>query len=47
MIQAQKNEIKSRLECKYLKLENEYRLLGYEKVKQLNTVGVEKLKMKK
>ena len=45
MLQAQRNEIKSRLESKYLKIENEYRLKNLQNIKQMQTVEVEKLKI--
>lgn len=41
------NEIKSKLESKYLKLENETRIKCFRVVKELTTVEIEKFKIEK
>ena len=47
MLQAQRDEIKAKLESKYLKLENETRVKHFREIKEMNTVEIEKLKIDK
>ena len=44
MLKAQRDEIKAKLESKYLKLENETRVKHFRAIKEMNTVEIEKLK---
>ena len=47
MLQAQRDEIKAKLESKYLKLENETRVKHFRAIKEMNTVEIERLKIDK
>ena len=47
MLQAKRDEIKAKLESKYLKLENETRVKHFRAIKEMNTVEIEKLKIDK
>ena len=47
ILTAQRDEIRSRLESKFIKNENEYRLKNLQMIKRLQTVEVEKLKINK
>ena len=47
MLQAQRDEIKAKLESKYLKLENETRVKHFRAIKEMNTVDIERLKIDK
>jgi len=40
-----RDEVKSKLEAKYLKMENETRSKCYSEIKNLNTVEMEKFKI--
>jgi hypothetical protein len=42
---AKRDEIKSRLEAKYLKLENEMRLKSYQSIKSMTITEIEKHKI--
>jgi hypothetical protein len=44
-LQAKRDEIKSRLQAKYLKMENEIRMKCFMAVKEMSTVEVEKQKI--
>ena len=47
MLQAKRDEIKAKLESKYLKLENETRDKYFRAIKELSIVEIEKLKIEK